>query len=162
METNNDITERQRAEERLRAAEQELRRVVDTIPGMVWSSSPERGFVSYVNARWADMGLSLDDVEGSKWQSIVHPDDLPKLEEDWARSRLGGQPCENVSRLRQANGEYRWMLARAAPLRDDAGKILRWYGIAHDTHHGQISARTNDGAGATFSVRLPAGNEERT
>lgn len=132
METNNDITSRKRADERLRAAEQELRRVVDTIPGMVWSSSPEQGSVVYVNARWADMGLSLDDVEGSKWQAIVHPDDLPKLEEDWARSRLSGQPYENVSRLRQANGEYRWMLARAAALRDDTGKILRWYGIAHD------------------------------
>jgi PAS domain S-box len=132
METNNDITERKRADERLRAAEQELRRVVDTIPGMVWSSSPEQGSVVYVNARWADMGLSLNDVAGSKWQSIVHPDDLPKLEEDWARSRLSGQVYENVSRLRQANGEYRWMLARAAPLRDDAGNILRWYGVAND------------------------------
>ncbi len=132
METNNDITSRKRADERLRAAEQELRRVVDTIPGMVWSSSPEQGSVVYVNARWADMGLSLDDVEGSKWQAIVHPDDLPKLEEDWARSRLSGQPYENVSRLRQANGEYRWMLARAAALRDDTDKILRWYGIAND------------------------------
>jgi PAS domain S-box len=132
METNNDITERKRADERVRAAEQELRRVVDTIPGIVWSSSPEQGAVCYVNARWADMGLSLDDVEGSKWQAIIHPDDLPKLEEDWARSRLSGEPYENVCRLRQANGEYRWMLARAAALRDDAGNILRWYGIAND------------------------------
>lgn len=133
MVTNNDITERRRAIERLRETEEELRRVVDTIPGMVWSSSPDDGSVVYVNARCADMGWTFDDVQGSKWQAIVHPDDLPKLEANWARSLATGQLYENVARFRQASGEYRWMLARAAALRDDiTGKILRWYGIAND------------------------------
>lgn len=132
METNNDITERKRAGERVRNAEQELRRAVDTIPGMVWSSSPEQGAVVYVNARWADMGWTFDDIEGSKWQAIVHPDDLAKLEEDWAHSLATGEAYENVARFRLASGEYRWMLSRAAALRDDAGTIQRWYGIAND------------------------------
>src|SRR4051794_5594092 len=118
METNNDITERKRADEKLRRAEQQLRQAIDTIPGMVWSASPADGSIVLVNARWSELGLTPAEVAENQWQSVVHPDDAQRVEAEWSRSLATGEPFEAMCRVRSAEGEFRWLLARAAPLRD--------------------------------------------
>jgi PAS domain S-box-containing protein len=132
MEINNDITERRRADEKLRQAERELRQAIDTIPGMVWTASAEDGAMVLFNARWSDLGWTAAQVAEGQWQSVVHPDDAQRLEAEWSRSLATGEPFEAECRVRSVESEYRWLLARAAPLRDDNGQILRWYGINTD------------------------------
>ena len=132
MEINNDITDRKRADEKLRQAEQELRQAIDTIPGMVWSASAADGSMVLVNARWSDLGWTAAEVAEGQWQSVVHPDDAQRLEAEWSRSLATGEPFEAVCRVRSVGSEYRWLLARAAPLRDENGRILRWYGVNTD------------------------------
>lgn len=132
METSNDISERKRAEERSKAAEEEMRRVVDTIPAYVWSSSPLTGAVDYINGRWSDMGWSLKEIGDSRWTERIHPDDVSSVEGAWDKSLTSGNGHEVLARFAQKEGGHRWMMFRAAPLRDNAGTIVRWYGVAAD------------------------------
>ncbi|WP_395665744.1 PAS domain S-box protein [Methylocella sp.] len=132
METSNDVTERKRADDRLREAEQELRRVVDTIPALVWTSSPGRGEIDSINARWRDLGWTFDDVGGPGWRVMVHPDDLGRIDAGWAAALASGASYEDMARIRDASGECRRMVIRAAPLHDGAGAVKRWYGVASD------------------------------
>jgi PAS domain S-box-containing protein len=108
--------------------ENELRRAVDAIPGFVWSAAAD-GSVDFLNQRWCDYtGVSLEDACGSGWQTAIHPDDAARLVDYWRSLLESGQPGEFEIRLRRFDGAFRWFLIRAVPLRDETGKILKWYG----------------------------------
>jgi PAS domain S-box-containing protein len=112
--------------------EKQLRDVIDTIPALAFSSSPD-GKNEWVNRRWVEYsGLSREASSGSGWRSMVHPDDLDEHVKKWERSLASGEPFENEARRRNASGEYRWFLVRAVPLRDAHGDILKWYGTLTD------------------------------
>jgi PAS domain S-box-containing protein len=127
--TSMDVTERKRAEEAVLRSEKELRNVIETIPISVWTALPD-GTVDFVSRHWRDhSGLSEENASGAGWQTAVHPDDIDRHLEKWRASLATGAPFENEARRRAANGEYPWFLARAVPLRDEQGNILKWYGI---------------------------------
>jgi PAS domain S-box-containing protein len=112
--------------------EKQLRDVIDTIPALAFSSSPD-GKNEWVNRRWVEYsGVSPEASSGSGWRSTVHPDDLDEHEKKWQRSLASGDPFENEARRRSANGEYRWFLVRGVPLRDEHGRIVKWYGTLTD------------------------------
>jgi PAS domain S-box-containing protein len=116
----------------IQALKDQLRLVIDTIPGSVWSALPD-GSAEFLNQRWLEYtGLSLK--EGLDWggKVAVHPDDLARLMDEWGASLTEGKPLEIEARLRRADGEYRWLLIRAVPLRDELGKIIKWYGASAD------------------------------
>ena len=116
----------------LERQERHLRDVIDTIPALAFSSSPN-GKNEWVNRRWEEYsGFSAEASSGSGWQSTVHPDDLDEHVKKWQRSLASGEPFENEARRRSASGEYRWFLVRAVPLRDAHGNILKWYGTLTD------------------------------
>ena len=117
----------------LRGQEEKLRDVVETIPTFAWTALPD-GSVDFVNRHWKEFtGLSTDKTVGSGWESAVHSSDLERHVEKWRASLATGEPFENEVRYRQGqDGQYRWFLARAVPLRDTRGKILKWYGISTD------------------------------
>src|SRR5580704_11759181 len=118
--------------EAARRSERELRDVVNTVPAHVWSTSPE-GHVDFVNDRWLQFtGLALDEALGWKWEAVVHPDDRAKVVEDWHTALKDGRATENEARVRRADGEYCWWFIRNVPLRDETGKLVRWYGTAID------------------------------
>jgi PAS domain S-box-containing protein len=122
----------QRRIQQVKRHEKQLRDVIDTIPALAFSSSPD-GKNEWVNRRWVEYsGLSEESSSGSGWQSMIHPDDLEEHVKKWQRSLASGEPFENESRRRNANGEYRWFLSRALPLRDAHGNILKWYGSLTD------------------------------
>jgi PAS domain S-box-containing protein len=116
----------------LRRQEKHLRDVVETIPAMAFSSGPD-GSAEFVNRPWLDYsGLSEKANLASGWQLTIHPDDLDEHLSKWCSSLETGAPFENESRQRDAHGEYRWFLVRAVPLRDEHGKVLKWYGTLTD------------------------------
>ena len=118
--------------QQVKRQEKQLRYVIDTIPALAFSTSPD-GRNEWVNRRWVEYsGLSQESSSGSGWRSTVHPDDLDEHVKKWQRSLASGEPFENEARRRSANGEYRWFLARAVPLRNAHGNILKWYGTLTD------------------------------
>src|SRR5712692_2682338 len=78
------------------------------------------------------MGLGLQELQGEGWQSMLHPDDRERVLKAWHESVANGTPYEQEERHRGADGRYRWFLSRGVPLRDDEGRILRWYGTNTD------------------------------
>ena len=132
METNNDITERRRAEAKTRQQEKELQLFIDAIPAMAWVTRPD-GSAEYLNKRWLDYtGLSLEQASGWNWTAAIHPDDLAGLLDTWRSHLVSGDPVETEARLRRCDGPYRWFLLRGDPLRDDQGNIIKWYGTSTD------------------------------
>jgi PAS domain S-box-containing protein len=120
----------------------QLRLVIDTIPGLVWSALPD-GSAEFLNQRWLEYtGLSLKD--GLDWggKFAVHPEDLARFMDEWKAALAEEKPLETEARLRRADGEYRWLLIRAVPLRDEAGKIVKWYGASADIEDGKRAEET--------------------
>jgi PAS domain S-box-containing protein len=119
------------AEAVAKQAERELRLAVKTIPALVWTALPD-GSVDFVNQRWEEIGLSLDDLQGFEWVNIHHPDERAEVADKWRTAVESGIPYENMTRIRRVDGEYRWFLVRAQPLRDEFEKIVKWYGVLFD------------------------------
>jgi PAS domain S-box-containing protein len=116
----------------LQNSEDRLRRVINTIPAYVWSTLPD-GSVDFINQRLSDStGLSADALSNSGWSSIVHPNDLARYIRQRQAALAAGEPTENEVRIRTGDRDYRWMLVRNVPLRDRAGKIIKWYGTGID------------------------------
>jgi PAS domain S-box-containing protein len=128
-----DVDDRKRAEEALRKSEQELRLLIDTLPAMVWRTTPD-GVADYVNRRWSRYnGASLEQVADPRWvKTFLHPDDTDTHIREFRRARETGSAYDITGRLRGANGAYRWFHTRVEPLRDDAGRIIHWYGVDVD------------------------------
>ncbi len=125
-------TEVREAEGKVRRAEGELRRVVDTVPALAWTALPD-GTNDFCNQGWLDYtSLSSEDTQGAGWMSALHPEDLPAHQDKWRRAIAAVEAFENEARLRRADGAYCWFLHRAVPLRDEAGRITKWYGTSTD------------------------------
>ena len=130
--TSTDIEDRKRAEDAVRRSEEHLRLVIDTAPAMLHSARPD-GYLDFFNKRWLEyVGISLDDLLGWRWTNVFHPEDVENVVGKWRSSVATGKPFEAEARLRRADGEYRLMLLRKVPLRDDAGSIVKWYGSGID------------------------------
>jgi PAS domain S-box-containing protein len=124
--------ERDRAEEALRRNEQRLRDVIDTIPTITWSTLPN-GATDLTSRYWLEYtGVSTEDSLGDGWKTAFHPADIAEHVEKWTASLATGKPFENEARVQRVDGEYRWFLHRAVPLRDGHGTIVKWYGTAID------------------------------
>jgi PAS domain S-box-containing protein len=136
--THVDVTEQYEAKEKLQGAfdhlkksEDHLRLVIDTIPTLVWRAGPE-GTPDFLNQPALDYtGLSLDQAE-TGWPRAFHPDDKKGMLQKWSAIRESGLRGGLEARLRRFDGEYRWFLFQAEPLRDEAGKIVKWYGSSTD------------------------------
>jgi PAS domain S-box-containing protein len=116
----------------LQRESKQLREVIDTIPGSVWSALPD-GSVDFINRRWLDFsGVSLEEGLGRGWEAAVHPDDLARFVDEWRAAVASGKAMETEARVRRADGQYRWLLIRNVPLRDQGEKIVKWYGTSTD------------------------------
>jgi PAS domain S-box-containing protein len=125
-----EIAEHKRAEEALRRSEDRLQLVTDTLPALVWSKLPD-GSADFLNQRFREYtGLPVENGLGWGWMNAFHPED--RLEQEWREAFAAGKPFEKEARLRRADGEYHWFLLRGAPLRNESGKIVKWYGTTTD------------------------------
>jgi two-component system sensor histidine kinase VicK len=130
--TNTDITEKLVFEQTLADKNRELSFLADSIPSIVWTSKPN-GELDYINHRWHELNPSKDNEPlGNTWINDLHPDDVEHTREAWANSINTGKPYEVEFRVGNNNGNYRWYLVRALPMRDSEGRIVKWYGINTD------------------------------
>jgi len=122
--TSTDIEDLKRAEDRVRL-------IINTMPMMAWTLRPD-GVVDFVNQRSLDYaGLSLAEQIENPTRTI-HPEDLPRVMKKWLADMAAGESSEDEMRMRRADGQYRWFLVRTAPLRDEQGNLVKWYGVCVD------------------------------
>jgi len=115
-----------------KASAAQVRTILDTIPTLASCNLPD-GSNEFLNQRWHDYtGLSPHEARGRGWRVAIHPDDLQKVLDTFRALRASGKPGEIEHRLRRHDGEYRWFLFRIEPLRDELGKIVRWYATNTD------------------------------
>lgn len=113
-------------------AEIQFRAMADFMPHLVWFTDQHGGTIWY-NRRWYEFtGSTADEVEGWGWTKAVHPDHAARVVEGFRRAWQAGADWEDTYPLRRYDGEYHWFLSRAAPLRNSAGKLVRWFGTNTD------------------------------
>lgn len=123
-----------RANEELSRLNAEFKFVMDFMPQLVWSSTPD-GSLDFVNKVTIDYsGLSYNKLIGDGWQQLLHPNDIDRTLQVWMNCLKTGENYEIEFRLRKFDGSYRWFLARAIPLKSEHGNIVKWYGTCTDIH----------------------------
>ena len=122
----------QREKAALAALEERYRLVTEQMPQIVWMADA-RGSHLYFNRRWFEFtGLSPQESYGSGWSKQLHCDDSDRVQMRWQHSLDSGAPYEIEYRFRRHDGEYHWFLVRALPLRDEAGRVSKWFGTCTD------------------------------
>jgi PAS domain S-box-containing protein len=123
------------AENELRGSEEHFRLLADSVPQLVWTARPD-GRIDYANARRENYGSG--GVSRTDWETLIHPDDRRATAEAWLRASEAGVPYEKEHRLLVGGKGYVWHLSRAAPLLDESGAVVRWYGTTTDINEAKL------------------------
>ncbi len=135
-----DITERKRSEEALREAERRLRFVMESTPQKIFTAKPN-GDVDYFNPQWTEFtGLSFEQIRDWGWTQFIHPEDVEENVRVWQHCIDTGERFDFEHRFRRADGEYRWHVSRAVPLRNAEGKVMMWVGSNTEIHEQKQTA----------------------
>ena len=124
--------DRKQVEQALRESEERFRTLADNMSQFAWTCDV-LGNVTWYNQRWYDYtGSTFEEMQGVGWKKVQHPDHVDRVVQGIARSRDTGEPWEDTFPLRGKDGEYRWFLSRARPIRDEQGNVVRWFGTNTD------------------------------
>jgi len=135
-----DITEQKAAQQALLERETQFRTMMDAIPQLAWMANAD-GSVFWYNQRWYDYtGTTLKDMEGWGWKQVHDPEYLPKVMDRWSASIATGDPFEMEFPLRAVSGQFGWFLTRVVPIKDAAGKVVRWFGTNTDLSQQRAAA----------------------
>jgi PAS domain S-box-containing protein len=127
-----DSAARDIAEKALREGEERFRTMANNISQLAWMAD-EKGSIFWYNQRWFDYsGTTLEEMIGWGWQKVLHPDHVQRVMDKISRCFQSGEVWEDTFPLRGRDGNYRWFLSRAVPIRDSEGKVLRWFGTNTD------------------------------
>jgi PAS domain S-box-containing protein len=128
-----DTTAQKAAEYALQQSEHQMRRMMDTLPSILWSMAPD-GRNTFINRKAREYGgMTLDQIQGWGWVESSHPEEREYVVKEFKKALATGSSYINEHRIRRADGIYRWHLSRAEPLRDEDGRIVQWFGVAIDT-----------------------------
>jgi PAS domain S-box-containing protein len=109
-----------------------LQLLVDSAPSLIHTGGPD-GYLDFFNQTWLKyVGCPLEDLLGWKWTAYIHPEDVEGIVARWRASLASGEPFLYETRVRRADGEYRWMLHHKVAARDEYGRIVKWYGSSID------------------------------
>ncbi|RIH81559.1 Alkaline phosphatase synthesis sensor protein PhoR [Calidithermus terrae] len=136
-----DISERKRAEEELRASEERFRLMADAVPQVIWMTDAQ-GRAEFFNREWTDYcGVPFEPTTTAQLvATFTHPDDAPRVLAAFEEARRTGGPFEVEQRNRSASGEYRWFLNRGRPYRDPrTGEVVKWFGVGVDIHDRKLA-----------------------
>jgi diguanylate cyclase (GGDEF)-like protein/PAS domain S-box-containing protein len=134
-----DVTAQILKQQAVEESEARFRQMADAMPQVVWSSLPD-GYHDYFNKQWYDFtGISEGSADREGWSKVYHPEDRERAWKTWKHSLATGEPFEIQYRLRHHSGQYRWMLGRALPIRNEAGDIERWMGTYTDIHEQKLA-----------------------
>lgn len=134
-----DITGQVQVEQALRESEEKFRTIANAMPQMVWSTLAN-GQHDYYNQQWYDFtGAADGSTDGAGWNDMFHPEDQAAARARWTHCVTTGETYEIQYRLRHRSGEYRWTLGRALPVRNEAGRIIRWMGTCTDIHNQKLA-----------------------
>ncbi|MGK5063273.1 PAS domain-containing hybrid sensor histidine kinase/response regulator [Janthinobacterium sp. LB3P112] len=163
-----DISQRKAAEESLRHSEEDLRALANSIPQLAWIASFD-GTIAWYNQRWHDYtGTSAEQMAGDGWSIAYDAQHLPPMLQAWKAALRDGTPFEMEFPIRGADGQYRWFLTRANPVRDRGGQLLRWFGTSTDVDQVKraqealrdetrvLELLNNTGAALASTLDLPA------
>ncbi len=110
----------------------DLRFLIDSVPALIHTALPD-GYLDFFNQVWLDyVGRSLEDLRGWRWTEYIHPEDVEGILQKWRASLSSGEPFLHETRVRRADGEYRWMLHHKVAVRDARGNIVKWHGSSID------------------------------
>ena len=125
---------------RLEESERQFRTFVESLPLLAWTATPD-GWLDFYNQRWYEYtGTTFEEMEGWGWSVVHDAYDLPRMLRVWSNALLTGTPWEDEFRLRRgSDGMLRWHLSRAMPLRDEQGRIVRWFGTNTDIHDQKLA-----------------------
>ena len=119
-------------ENALHESEARFRELADNISQMAWTADAH-GWRYWYNKRWFDYtGTTLEQMQGWGWQKVHHPDHVNRVVQRIRQSFETGTPWEDTFPLRSKEGNYRWFLSRALPIRDETGEVIRWFGTNTD------------------------------
>jgi PAS domain S-box-containing protein len=136
-----DITEHRETVEQLRESRARFKTLAESLPQMIWTCLRD-GYCDYLSRQWLDYtGRSEAQQLGAGWLEQVHPDDRVKVQAEWSRVVASGDTYDVSFRIRRFDGVYRWFKTRAVPLRDPAGRILKWFGSNTDIEDFVIAER---------------------
>ena len=150
-----DVSARRKDEERLRQSEAQFRRLADALPHIVWTARPD-GFIDHYNERWYEFtGFSRGEYGDESWKPILHPEDVQRCLDTYYGCVLSGDLYRIEYRFKdRRTGGYRWFLGQAYPVRDEQGRIVRWFGTCTDidvTKRAEQSSRFLADASATLA-----------
>ena len=138
--TNTDINEQVALQKALEQSERQLKMVADFLPQIVWATTAE-GYHNFYNQRWYEFtGHTKEQSPGEGWSTVLHPDDVERTQAVWDHSLQTGDHYQIEYRMKRADGEYRWLLARAIPFKNETGEITRWFGTSTDIHSQRLAA----------------------
>jgi PAS domain S-box-containing protein len=130
--TDNDITGRKQAEQKLRESEERFRTLGDNIAQLAWMADAS-GAVVWYNKRWYDYtGTTFKQMQGWGWETVHHPDHMETVKAKWKSHLQRGEPWQDAFPLRGKDGQYRWFLSHVVPIKDQQGRIVRWFGTNTD------------------------------
>ena len=132
LSIGHDITENRRVQENLKKSEERFHDLADNIPNLAWMADAS-GWIFWYNKQWYEYtGTTLKEMQGWGWQKVHHPDYIDAITAEWSSSILEGKPYDNIFPLKGKDGNYRWFLTRVTPIRDEQGKLIRWFGTNTD------------------------------
>lgn len=130
--SNTDIHDLKEAQKALSESEERFRALADNIAQLAWMANG-KGWIFWYNQRWLDYtGTTLEEMQGCGWRRVHHPDHVQRVIDKIRQCFRRGEVWEDTFPLRGKDGDYRWFLSRAIPIRDENGKVLRWFGTSTD------------------------------